>query len=81
MNKLKELLDSLGEAKHILNEYCKDTDGCANCPFYKEHSYTRQYKPCCWNVARNIEELECRIIDLKNLVQESDSLKEKEDAD
>lgn len=81
MNNLKELLDSLGKAKHILNEYCKNTGGCANCPFYEEYSYTRQYTPCCWNVVRNIEELECRIIDTTNLVHESEPLKEKEDAD
>lgn len=66
MNRLKELLYSLGEAKRILNEYCKDTEGCANCPFYEEYRYTRQYTPCCWNVVRNIEELECRIVDIMN---------------
>lgn len=66
MNKLKELLDPLGKTRHLLNEYCVGMGGCANCLFYKKYKHDRQNHYCCWNVARSMEELECRIVDIMN---------------
>lgn len=48
MNKLKELLDSLGKTKHLLDEYCYNTGACGKCPLYdSEIDKYGKTKPCC----------------------------------
>ena len=71
MNKLKELLDSLGKTKHLLNEYCYNTGACGNCPFYESFQYNSQSiiktrEICCSQVATTIGELECVIVQILN---------------
>ena len=67
MNKLKELLDSLGKTKHLLNEYCYGTGACGNCPLYDSEvdKYGRS-KPCCSQVTTAIGELEYEIVKILN---------------
>lgn len=72
MNKLKELLDSLGNTKHLLNEYCYGTGACGKCPLYNPPLYDPELEKygrvetCCSQVTTVIEELECRIVDIMN---------------
>lgn len=67
MNDLKELLDSLGKTKHLLNEYCYNTGACGNCPLYdSEVDKYGKVKPCCSQSTVAIGELECRIVEILN---------------
>ena len=66
MNKLKELLDSLGKTKHLLNEYCYGTGACGNCPLYVPEDNYGNSKPCCIQSTSAIGELECRIVEILN---------------
>lgn len=71
MNKLQELLDSLGKTKHLLNEYCYRTGGCYTCPFYEDLQYDSQgnirtHEICCSQVTTAIGKLECEIVKILN---------------
>lgn len=67
MNDLRELLDSLGKTKHLLNKYCYRTGACYACPLYDSEvdKYGRS-KPCCSQVTTVIGELECEIVKILN---------------
>lgn len=71
MNELKELLDSLGKTKHLLNEYCYRKGGCYTCPLYESLRYNSQgfikkREICCSQVTTVIGELECVIVKILN---------------
>lgn len=71
MNDLRELLDSLGKTKHLLNEYCYRKGACYTCPLYESLQYNSQgiirtREICCSQVTTAIGELECVIVKILN---------------